>query len=127
MIRVATHDDAARLAAVHAASFADVWDAAALAALMKGEGVTTLCGADGFVMVRVAADEAEILTLAVAPPARGDIYMSRGADGTLPYIGTAPAPVTSTLRPPSHARIAFQSGFTGWRPSRSGRRSGCRH
>lgn len=70
MIRLATHDDTARLAAIHAASFAEAWDAAALAALMAGEGVVALCAKDGFVLIRTVADEAEILTVAVAPDAR---------------------------------------------------------
>lgn len=61
------------LAAIHAASFppAERWAAAALAtqlALPGGFGLLDPRG--GFVLARVAADEAEILTLAVAPPAR---------------------------------------------------------
>lgn len=70
MIRVATTDDSARLAEIHAASFADVWDAAALAALMAGEGALGLCAPDGFILIRTVADEAEILTVAVAPAGR---------------------------------------------------------
>ena len=63
------------LAALHAASFEAPWSAASLAqalasshafALLASRGDTPV----GFVLVQAAADEAEILTLAVDPPAR---------------------------------------------------------
>lgn len=63
-------DTAARLAALHAAAFAAPWDAAALAALLDQDGVFVLEAPDGFILMRVVADEAEILTLAVHPDAR---------------------------------------------------------
>ena len=66
-------DDAPALAALHAAAFepGERWDAAAIATLLAMPGAFGLhiLGA-GFVLARVAADEAEILTLAVIPPAR---------------------------------------------------------
>ncbi len=61
---------AAALAAIHAAAFppAESWDAAAMARLLAMPGVFGLIDpAGGCVLARVAADEAEILTLAVAP------------------------------------------------------------
>lgn len=61
-------DDAACLARLHAPSFAKPWDAAAFAELLA-DNVALGC-ARGFIMLRVVADEAEILTLAVAPPHR---------------------------------------------------------
>lgn len=63
--------DTAPLAALHAACFSDAWDAAAIAALLAGPGAFTFHTADGFVLARVAGGEAEILTLAVTPQARG--------------------------------------------------------
>ena len=61
------------MAAVHAAAMpdGDAWNAAAIAALLALPGTFGLVDpAGGMVLARVAADEAEILTLAVAPPAR---------------------------------------------------------
>ncbi|MBU6298293.1 MAG: ribosomal protein S18-alanine N-acetyltransferase [Alphaproteobacteria bacterium] len=61
------------LARLHAASFADLWSAEWIARLMAQPGTYAyLAGgeAGGFVLARVAGDEAEILTLAVVPAAR---------------------------------------------------------
>ena len=63
--------DTAALAALHAACCPDAWDAAAITALLATPGTFAFAPHDGFVLARVAGDEAEILTLAVAPPARG--------------------------------------------------------
>jgi ribosomal-protein-alanine N-acetyltransferase len=63
--------DPASLAALHAASFPDAWDAKAIADLLATPGTFAFHADDGFVLARVAAGEAEILTLAVAPSARG--------------------------------------------------------
>ncbi len=49
----------------------DAWDAAAISALLVTPGTFAYAHDDGFVLARVAGDEAEILTLAVAPQARG--------------------------------------------------------
>jgi len=62
--------DAAPLAALHAACFPDPWDAAAIARLLGAPGFA-FHNQDGFVLARAAAGEAEILTLAVTPLARG--------------------------------------------------------
>ena len=62
--------DCVRLASLHASAFADCWSAAAFESLLEAPGVHALAGANGFVVVRVVADEAEVLTLAVAPAAR---------------------------------------------------------
>lgn len=70
MIRVATADDSARLAEIHAASFSQAWDAAAFASLLSGQGVAALIESDGFVLIRTVADEAEVLSIAVLPAAR---------------------------------------------------------
>jgi ribosomal-protein-alanine N-acetyltransferase len=62
---------AAPLAGLHAASFPDPWDAAAITALLATPGTFAFHHPDGFVLARIAGDEAEILTLAVMPAARG--------------------------------------------------------
>jgi ribosomal-protein-alanine N-acetyltransferase len=61
------------MAAIHAAAFEPKqrWGADALALQLGLPGAFgLLAGPDGFVLARVAADEAEILTLAVVPSAR---------------------------------------------------------
>ena len=60
------------LAAIHTAAFLDdPWSVAVFAAQLGQPGVFALLEeAGGMILVRVAADEAEILTLAVAPLAR---------------------------------------------------------
>jgi ribosomal-protein-alanine N-acetyltransferase len=61
------------LAAIHEAAFpaGDAWGVAMLAAQLGQPGVFALLdGTAGMILARVAADEAEILTLAVAPAAR---------------------------------------------------------
>jgi ribosomal-protein-alanine N-acetyltransferase len=63
--------DTAPLAVLHAVSFPDPWDAAAITALLGTPGTFAFHHPNGFVLARIAGDEAEILTLAVAPAARG--------------------------------------------------------
>lgn len=69
-------DDAPVLASLHAPVFADAWPAEAFASLLSREGVSVFLGAraagsaEGFVLVRVAAGEAEVLTFCVAEAAR---------------------------------------------------------
>ena len=72
MIR-ATPAYAATLAAIHRASFppAESWTQDAFAQHLALPGVVGLLNEDGgFILLRVAADEAEILTFAVHPAAR---------------------------------------------------------
>lgn len=64
------NDDAGRLAELHAASFPKAWDAAAIRDLFAGPGVFAFVLPGGFILARAVGDEAEILTLAVAPAAR---------------------------------------------------------
>jgi [ribosomal protein S18]-alanine N-acetyltransferase len=72
MIRVpAASDDLEMMARLHAASFDDAWSAESIGALMAQPGVLALVADDsGFILVRIASDESEILTLAVAPATR---------------------------------------------------------
>jgi ribosomal-protein-alanine N-acetyltransferase len=70
-------DDAPRLAELHAPVFPDAWPQEAFRSLLSREGVFVVLGArsqtgsaEGFVLMRVVAGEAEVLTLCVAKPAR---------------------------------------------------------
>lgn len=62
---------AGRLEALHATAFSQPWDAATFETLLGQSGVIAVEDRDGFVLLRVVADEAEILTLAVRSSARG--------------------------------------------------------
>jgi ribosomal-protein-alanine N-acetyltransferase len=71
---------------LHAEAFDAPWDAAAFAALLDQPGVFAAGTPDGFILMRVVADEAEVLTLAVRPGARG-----AGLGGRLTDDGVAGA------------------------------------
>lgn len=58
------------LAALHARAFDAPWPEDAFAQLLEQPGVMARIEPGGFILVRVVADEAEILTLAVAPEHR---------------------------------------------------------
>ena len=58
------------MAALHATAFDAPWDAAAFAALLDQAGVRAIAEPEGFILIRIVADEAEILTLAVRPDVR---------------------------------------------------------
>ena len=70
-IQVAEASDAGILAALHVTAFETPWDEAAFADLLGQTGVFALATGDGFILCRTVVDEAEILTLAVRPEARG--------------------------------------------------------
>ena len=79
--------DAEALAALHAAAFDAPWNAAALAELLAQPGAILAAEpGEGFILLRAAADEAEVLTLAVRPEAR-----RRGLGGRLVETGVARA------------------------------------
>lgn len=63
-------DDPVQLAALHKACFRDFWTVQAIAQLLATPGTFAFAGAQGFVLARVAGDEAEILTIAVMPGAQ---------------------------------------------------------
>jgi len=71
-------DDLAALAEIHEASFPHGWDAEELARMLGSPGVTALVARRrggkpplGFVLMRKAGGEAEIITLATDPARRG--------------------------------------------------------
>ncbi|HEY5106813.1 MAG TPA: GNAT family N-acetyltransferase [Caulobacteraceae bacterium] len=71
-LRPATANDAGALARIHAACFPAPWGAAQIGQLLGGPGSFGLLAsagraASGFILCRVIADEAEVLTLATVP------------------------------------------------------------
>lgn len=70
--------DAAAIAAIHATCFPQAWDEAAMSGFVAAPSVLCLIGAvppaldspAGLLIARRAADEAELLTIGVAPPCR---------------------------------------------------------
>ncbi|MGE3149156.1 MAG: ribosomal protein S18-alanine N-acetyltransferase [Pseudorhodoplanes sp.] len=68
--------DAAAIAKLHGASFQRGWSEEEVEQLLldrnvQGHRITRAGRLDGFVLSRIAADEAEILSIAVAPSSRG--------------------------------------------------------
>ena len=62
--------DPAVLARLHAECFTESWSVESFAALLVQPATFALIANDGFILVRVAGDESEVLTLAVRPAAR---------------------------------------------------------
>jgi len=89
----ATPGDCDDLAAVHAASFHRGWGAEDLAAMLREGSVVAhlvrrraTAPASAFILSRIAADEAEVLTVATAPPLRGRGYGGRLIAAHLPDL-----------------------------------------
>jgi ribosomal-protein-alanine N-acetyltransferase len=78
---------AALIAGMHRICFAEPWNEKAMADLLVSPGVHGWLAAgdqpEGFVMARIAADEAEILTLMVLPPYRRHGLARRLLDAAL--------------------------------------------
>ena len=71
-IRMAALEDAARLAQIHAQCFEDAWDEASFTGFLRDSFTFALIAGEAraFIVVRVAADESEILTLCTRPDSR---------------------------------------------------------
>ena len=82
---------AKRLANLHAQAFDVPWDCEAFADLLVQMGVVALTADNGFVLLRVVADEAEILTLAVRPSARRTGLGARLTQATADFAAQAGA------------------------------------
>jgi glycine/D-amino acid oxidase-like deaminating enzyme len=76
--------DPAALAAVHARAFPAPWSRDEFAALLAQPGVLAVVEPDGFILIRVVLDEAEILTLAVRPEARRKLMVSPADETDMP-------------------------------------------
>lgn len=84
VIEEAIDEDVVTLSEIHGHSFSRVWSADEISALASGPGVFILVARRsspfgtrrplGFAILRVAADEAEVLTIAVHPRHRGRGY-----------------------------------------------------
>ncbi|MGG5886933.1 GNAT family N-acetyltransferase [Falsiroseomonas sp. HC035] len=116
--------DAAAAAALHARAFppGEAWGVQAITLMLEMPGCFGILRRDaGFVLARVAADEAEILTLAVVPEARraglgGALLAEAMAAAVLRGAGTMFLEVSETNRA---ARALYRAGgFTevGRRP-----------
>jgi ribosomal-protein-alanine N-acetyltransferase len=70
-LRIADHGDATALAKVHAQAFDPSWPPESFTELLDSPGVFALAATEGepvaLILMRAAAGEAEVLTLAVAP------------------------------------------------------------
>lgn len=67
---LADTSDARLLASLHAQCFTETWSAESIAALLEAPGAFAFVVQDGFILMRVAGDESEVLTLCVTPAAR---------------------------------------------------------
>ena len=104
-------DRAERFAAIHAEAFAGPhdapWSAAAFADLLAQAGVFAAEAADGFILMRAVADEAEILTLAVRPAARrGGLGGRLVGSGAALIAGEVPGAAALDLVGPSPEALA---------------------
>lgn len=71
MLRTVTAEDAPALSALHGPAFDRPWSPDEIAAMLAQPGhFGLLADGVGFILCRVVADEAEVLTLAVDPAAR---------------------------------------------------------
>jgi tRNA threonylcarbamoyladenosine biosynthesis protein TsaB len=120
--------DAAALAALHTTSFDRPWDEAALRDLLAGPGVFAFTinqngRLAGFELARAAGGEAEILTLAVLPAARGGglgrALMRKaaahaatlGADGLFLEVGTENPAALALYAGLGFARVGARKGY----------------
>jgi ribosomal-protein-alanine N-acetyltransferase len=77
VIREARLDDVTALARIHRAAFDEPWDEESFRRLLESVGAFALVGSNAaasdlqsFILVQVAADESEILSIGTLPPAR---------------------------------------------------------
>jgi ribosomal-protein-alanine N-acetyltransferase len=111
------------LAALHAVCFPQPWDAAAISALLVAPGAFAYAHEDGFILARAAGGEAEILTLAVIPPARGRglgrgllqaaIARARdlGAEAMLLEVGTDNPAALALYAGLGFAKVGMRKGY----------------
>ena len=127
-LRPALTADAPRLAALHAASFAAGWDAGEIADLLTGPGgfgLVVEAGGEpcGFILCRAVAGEAEVLTLAVAPEARGQglglglmsaalgLARAAGAETLFLEVAADNAPAVALYQRLNFERIGLRPGY----------------
>ncbi|MFO0994356.1 MAG: tRNA (adenosine(37)-N6)-threonylcarbamoyltransferase complex dimerization subunit type 1 TsaB [Hyphomicrobiales bacterium] len=92
-IVLAKADDAARLSQLHAACFATVWSTADIARLLAMPGAFCVIAqqkgeAVGFLLLRVAGDEAEIISIGTRPESRRQGIGAKLIDAAVELLGT---------------------------------------
>lgn len=127
-LALVTPAEAPALAALHAAAFppGEGWDAAAFATLLGMPGAFALLAPDaGFLLGRVAADEAEVVTLAVTPAARRQgtgralvdtaciLAAGEGAAAMFLEVEEDNAPALALYESCGFARVGRRAGYYG--------------
>jgi len=115
--------DVDALAACHAAAFAEAWSADWISRLMAQPGTFAIRAEGGFVLLRSAGGEAEVLTLAVAPAARrrgiatalilaaSEYAQKQGARKLLLEVGSANEPAKSLYVRLGFREVACRKGY----------------
>ena len=109
--------DAAALAEIHALAFRDSWSPGEIAAMIRGAGAFGFVARKdgeitGFVLCRTIADEAEVLTLATAPPHRRGGVASGLVDAASSHAAArGAAKLFLEVAEDNHAAIALYRGF----------------
>lgn len=127
-IRKAEHDDAGLLSRLHASCFADAWSESAFEALLASPATFALMvrsrGEDiGFVLARVAAGEAETLSLGVLPQARrrsagkrlmvaaGEACLAAGGDRMFLEVGSENTVARNFYRHMGFREVGLRRGY----------------
>jgi ribosomal-protein-alanine N-acetyltransferase len=131
-LRDATLAYAPLLAALHARSFAEAWGEEAMARLLASPGVSALLALTrqnegevpvGFILMRLAAEEAEILTVCVLPKERGkgiggrllegalDALRAHGASAVFLEVGLLNAPARRLYERAGFVEIGRRRGY----------------
>jgi len=103
------------LAAIHKAAFPhDPWSRADLAGYMSDPAALLVARPEGFILLRIVLDEAEVLTFAVAPQAQGrgmgpHFWRRRLRKPNRAGLGAYSWKLRLTMRPP--ARFMPARGF----------------
>lgn len=115
-------DGTERLAAVHAGAFDSPWPAESIGALID-DGAVALASDHGFVLVRAAAGEAEILTLAVEPAFRrrgagrelvqaaAEAAAAEGAESLFLEVAADNAPALGLYRACGFEQVGLRRGY----------------
>jgi ribosomal-protein-alanine N-acetyltransferase len=130
VIRPLRSDKAADAARLHAADFAHPWSAHEIAAMIGGSTTLGAAALDptsgqlrGFSMSRLAADEAEILTIAVEQSLRGrgvgrallaeTLRQARNAGARAMFleVGESNAPALALYRRSGFVRVGTRPGY----------------
>ena len=115
--------DAALLAHLHAECFAEPWSVESFAALLEHPAAFALFVNDGFILVRVAGDESEVLTLGVKPAARrrgvGSALVveaakqaeEQGAKAMFLEVGAANSPAIALYKRHGFAQVGCRKAY----------------